>query len=301
MHSIKKAFSSFTSREEHQLRLSTKEHGEVSKNAVVPYKKPADPLLLETTQRCIDVFLASEQPNGEIGGIGYWQTANGYTAIVRHELYSHSHKNVNYLTDALCKVSFHHRNFINEFNDDTLWWGDCLLDVYEIDYKYEHLSTAIDIQRHVGQSVVLPGKHIINGQDMKGAVMWSTRCDEDHVNAITTGLYAELTARLALLTGHRTQDWLERAEQSLDWIFRCRYREHEAIVLDTIKLRGRECVDWTFTYCTGQAIAASVALYLALTHQRQHDALHDYQSMRPAETYLQLARKMASKAMHRPG
>ena len=29
-----------------------------------------------TTQGAIDVFMASKQPNGEIGGIGYWQTAN---------------------------------------------------------------------------------------------------------------------------------------------------------------------------------------------------------------------------------
>ena len=34
----------------------------------------------DVAQQAIDVFLLSSQSNGEIGGIGHWQTANGYTA-----------------------------------------------------------------------------------------------------------------------------------------------------------------------------------------------------------------------------
>ncbi|KAG9719542.1 glycoside hydrolase family 76 protein, partial [Aureobasidium melanogenum] len=250
------------------------------------------------TQGAIDVFMASKQPNGEIGGIGYWQTANGYTCIALRDAWSGSNRNATLLRDRLSTVESHHRHFINEFNDDTLWWGNCLLDAYLTNPDSYYLENARKIWQHVNRSMLSPGQARVRDMDMAGAVMWTTRPNEEQVNAITTGLFSELSARLALLEkpGRETAKMLEAAEKSFAWIERCRYRSHECIVLDTIKLRSQECVDWTFTYCTGQAIAAATAIFAAFSfgHQgsRSHKSPHEY---------LALACNMARKAICRDG
>ena len=47
------------------------------------------PDMPQTTQRAIDMYMLSVKPSGEMGGIGWWQTANGYTAMALHDLWSH--------------------------------------------------------------------------------------------------------------------------------------------------------------------------------------------------------------------
>ncbi|KAJ9627884.1 hypothetical protein H2203_003102 [Taxawa tesnikishii (nom. ined.)] len=227
------------------------------------------------TQRAIDVFLLSKQENGEIGGIGYWQTANGYTAMALHDKWCNSTHNARMLQDLLQKVERHHPNFVNEFNDDTLWWGICLLELSDLTCDPIYIQKAIIIWHHVSRSVISKGQHSVRGKDMEGGVLWTTKPGEDSINTITTGQYAELSARLAMLCSMTdgvldptiqlpsTDDFVQAAERSVEWIIRCRYREHDAIVLDTIHLKSGERVDWTFTYTTGQLIAASAALFAA--------------------------------------
>ncbi|KAL1297738.1 hypothetical protein AAFC00_006277 [Neodothiora populina] len=310
MHSIKDKLYSLKNKADHHqpqapINVPSENDGSASdseKDIVTPVaevvQQHSDPALLAITQHSIDVFLASAQPNGEIGGIGYWQTANGYTAIALHEQWSHPkqrQQNMNYLCRALDSVRSHHRDFINEFNDDTLWWGNCLLDVYSLSPNPEYLEIATRLHAHVSRSVLAEGKHSVNGQDMKGGVMWTTRPGEDQVNSITTGLYAEVSARLSLLAheAQRKKHLLSQAQSSLDWILRCRYRRTEALVLDTIKLKTRECVDWTFTYTTGQAMAACTAIHHALS-SLDHCSPHN-------DDVLEHACAMARKSMIRPG
>lgn len=266
--------------------------------------------LSETTQKAIDVFLYSKQDNGEIGGIGYWQTANGYTAIALRDSWSGSNHNATVLRDVLTRINRHHRDYINEFNDDTLWWAQCLLDFYQSNPDNHSPDTAFRIWAHVHKSMLGRGQATVRGLDMEGAVMWTTRPGEDQTNAITTGLFCELSARLATLNKFPDQheDLLDAAEKSFDWIMRCRYRGvPECIVLDTIKLKSQECVDWTFSYTTGQAIAAASALYTALSqtprsgNRKPGIHVNPAEHEKPAPTYLALACDMARQAMARPG
>ncbi|THY93253.1 hypothetical protein D6C95_05920 [Aureobasidium pullulans] len=168
---------------------------------------------------------------------------------------------------------------------------DNLLDPYYVD-------NAVKIWQHVRRSMLSPGQAKVRDMDMAGAVMWTTRPNEDQVNAITTGLFSELSARLALLQkpGRETAEMLDAAEKSFAWIERCRYRSNECIVLDTIKLKSQECVDWTFTYCTGQAIAAATAIFATLSFGQQGS-----QCNKSPHEYLSLACDMARKAICRNG
>ncbi|THW41213.1 hypothetical protein D6D21_06400 [Aureobasidium pullulans] len=168
---------------------------------------------------------------------------------------------------------------------------DNLLDPYYVD-------NAVKIWQHVRRSMLSPGQAKVRDMDMAGAVMWTTRPNEDQVNAISTGLFSELSARLALLQkpGRETAEMLDAAEKSFAWIERCRYRSNECIVIDTIKLKSQECVDWTFTYCTGQAIAAATAIFATLSFGQQGS-----QCNKSPHEYLSLACNMARKAICRNG
>jgi hypothetical protein len=274
----------------------TPNHGDTANQPDLSSHKELSPHLIHTTQECIDVFLASSRPNGQISGLGYWQTANGYTAIALHDFYSSTDRNMQLLHRRVETVALHHPDLINEFNDDTLWWGHCLLDIYQVDPRPEYIKMAARLHAHVSKSVIPKGAYLIRGMDMGGAVLWTTCEGEDQVNAITTGLYAELSARLALhLDSPPRHKYLRAAEFSLDWVFRCRYNADEALVLDTIKLTTEEFVDWTFTYTTGQAISACVALFETLNT----DVGQQCNGLKTANHYLHLAREMAKNSMHR--
>ncbi|KAL9623165.1 MAG: hypothetical protein Q9160_002480 [Pyrenula sp. 1 TL-2023] len=235
--------------------------------------------LLATTQKAIDIYLLSKEPCGSIKGIGYWQVANGYTAIALHDLWSGSLRYKSVVESALQSIDSTHPNFINEFNDDTLWWALASIAAY---YAYghdnTHLKRARNVHRHVAKYVVKRGEYEVHGMDMEGGVFWTSKPNEQNINAITTGLFAELSAELAVLGADERigvlapdvqfppqpgSHYLPYAWLSLKWIERCRLSDH--IVSDTVKVRDRELIDWIFTYNTGQCIGACTAILKSLT------------------------------------
>lgn len=187
--------------------------------------------------------------------------------------------------------------------------------MYNINSDEWYLNTAKNIWQHVRKFVVPRGKINIHDMDMEGGVFWTSKPDEGHLNSITTGLFAELSARLALIEranpsgseeggssehhgfrdmlksklshgskGASSEEYVQTAKQCLGWILRCRYRPRDAIVLDTIRTKIRELVDWTFSYNTGVAMGVCSLLY-QLTKDQE---------------YLTLACNLARKAMVRP-
>ncbi|KAK7899844.1 hypothetical protein LTR67_003589 [Exophiala xenobiotica] len=249
---------------------------------------------LNITQPAIDVFLASKQDDGQIDGLVYWQVANGYTAIALHDAWSNTSSNTDVLEDLVSKVQNEQQDCINVYNDDTMWWSIGLLELYEVTQNVTHLTVAGDIWNHVRNSVISPGEHVVNGVDMAGGVIWTTKPNETQVNAITTGLFSELSARLSLIYNDASarEVLLGYAIFSLDWILRCRYIEDDFVVLDHIDIATNQTVDSTYTYNTGQAIAASVAIYDAIK-------VNNSDPLSNAHTYLDLAGEMALYSMNR--
>ncbi|KIX07638.1 uncharacterized protein Z518_02291 [Rhinocladiella mackenziei CBS 650.93] len=253
---------------------------------------------LAITQQAIGIFLASKQDNGQIAGISYWQTANGYTAIALHDSWSHTTGNVEILHDLLSKVEDGQKNYINEFNDDSMWWAMCMLETYNLAQDPNHLRVARSIWTHVRDYVVPPRRYIIDDNDMEGGVMWTSKPNETQLNAITAGLFSELSARLACLheDAASRQKHLDFAIGSLSWILRCRFVPDQYLVLDHIDLDTGQKTDWTFTYNTGQAIAASIAVYDVMNQNNT-----DQSQSSNGRVYLDLACNMARRAMTRPG
>ena len=253
----------------------------------------------KTSQRAIDIYMLSKKPNGGMGGIGWWQSANGYTAMALHDVWSSNHGNAPRNYDILARIirqcDSNHPGLINAFNDDTLWWAMLCMHMYAIKRDDWFLKKAEAIWEHVRKSVCGRGEVSFNGNDMEGAVFWTTRPGEEQINAITSGLFAELSMRLALLKTNGDQirepssksnqptraEYIEAARCSLGWVLRCRYRPRRGIVLDHIKLKKNKAVDWIFTYNTGVALGVCALLYEATRE----------------EEYMTLACHMAYKAM----
>ena len=80
-----------------------------------------------------------------------------------------------------------------------------------------------------------------------------------------------------------SEQLVEAAKASFEWIVRYRFREQDSIVLDSIKRKAQEVVDWTFSCITGQLIVVCTALYI-VTNDRAYISL----PTRMAETSMQL-------------
>jgi len=109
-------------------------------------------------------------------------------------------------------------------------------------------------------------------------------------------LFSELSARLASLQDDASsrQALLDFATYSLSWILRCRFVPDQFLVLDHIDLATGQTTDWTFTYNTGQAMAAATAIYDTLKRFPT-----DQVQFADPGGYLELACDMARNAMVR--
>ncbi|KAF2863113.1 glycoside hydrolase family 76 protein [Piedraia hortae CBS 480.64] len=248
---------------------------------------PSPANLSEITQRAIDMALLSLQNDGEIGGIGWWQTANAFTAIALHDIWSSTKHNYARVAEAMRKCEARRPGLINEFNDDTLWFAVCCCHMYRLGGDSWFLDTARGVWQHVYRTKSVCGKGQMRFQDhdMEGGCYWTTRPDEGQINSISSGLYAELSLRLAdVLGGGSREQYVDAAHCSLSWILRCRYRPDEAVVLDGFLTKDGTSNDWTFTYTTGVVLGVCSLLY-----KESCD-----------EGYLKLACHIAHRAMRNP-
>ncbi|RMZ90282.1 hypothetical protein DV736_g2485, partial [Chaetothyriales sp. CBS 134916] len=247
---------------------------------------------LDITTQAVNVFLASQKDDGTIAGIGYWQIGNGYSAMILHELWSQTASFVSLIRNSVKAIESTHPGFINEYNDDSMWWAMANLELFKLTNDAAYLECAHNIWSHVKQYRLSKGEIFFHGMDMEGAVHWTSRDNETQLNTITTGLFAELSARLSsYCSGDDSKNMTSLAKGSLSWIRRCRFDQQHYVVLDTIDYGTGEEKNWTFTYTTGQTIAASTAIYETLISSRENGGSSDF---------LELACDLALSAMHHP-
>ncbi|KAF2486254.1 glycosyl hydrolase family 76-domain-containing protein [Neohortaea acidophila] len=222
------------------------------------------PDIKATAHEAIDVYLSNRKPDGTIEGIGWWQCANGFTAIADQDRWLGDEKYYDSLADSLrrCEQINSPHGFVNDFNDDSCWWAICCVRLYGVKRDRWFLSQARAVWGHVKQYQLAPQQRFFQGKDMAGAVLWTSKAGEDSINAISTALFAELGLRLALEHDDPlTEARIDAARHALGWILRSRYRSHEGVVLDHIKLDSQQAIDWTFTYNTGVTLSSLALLY----------------------------------------
>lgn len=175
-------------------------------------------------------------------------------------------------------------------------WGICCIHVYNIGGDTWFLDKARGIYHYIRSkdSVCGRGQKYCCDMDMEGGCYWTTKPDEGYLNSISTGLFAELCARLALVEGthgggdgrvgggdqterhpHLSKlrhilggsdgtsqrkpggdEYMESARCSLGWILRCVYRPNDAVVMDGLQTKKQTITNWTFTYVSQSGLLA---------------------------------------------
>ena len=237
--------------------------------------------------------------DGCIKGLYYWQAAHAYSAIILHDKWSGRAPSLkNTIWNQFVAVRGGTPFFMVQDSDDNLWWALALLDfctTYTDTRKTSrHVSCRLaqKIAEHVKKSVVPPAKYTVQDHDMGGAVLKSNKTSEDETMSLTTGLYAELLARLAMLDISRParQQHLNGALASFNCLADVFTVDSGAGVTAWAYLKGNRMSETVYKQSTGQGISAAVAVV------RYHWTVHKEYTKHPA---LNWACRLAREAMAR--
>ena len=192
---------------------------------------------------------------GLFNGTGWWNSANGITALAlaSRDLHTHDYDRIFENTFRAAPKRF--PSFLNEFYDDEGWWALAWLDVYAVRHDRRYLATA--------QAIF---------SDMSGG--WSDTCgggiwwkkNAHYKNAIANELFLSVAARLALLhkgeERARYLDWAQREEQ---WFLKSGMLNEQSLVNDGLDDACHNNGRTTWTYNQG-VILAGLLDYSKLTH-----------------------------------
>ncbi|CAE6387335.1 unnamed protein product [Rhizoctonia solani] len=213
--------------------------------------------------------------NYELNGLGYWGSANTWSAMALKDKATGNQANRGIVSDALGNNIYWHPHYYKyEYNDDAMWWGTANIYAYRAYKDNVLLGYAVDNWNEVSKYVVTAahaaaGKHPLKtgtlkgtcgGTTMAGGVFWRTTANDMGMNAITTGLYMTLSAYLAEATGD--SKYTNAAILSANWIKNHRYSTSAKIVLDSIN--SADCTtsadSFTFTYNSGKFVEGLAVL-----------------------------------------
>lgn len=183
---------------------------------------------------------------------GWWNSANALTAIIDNARVSgmDSYEYViarTYNTNS----SAWDGNFINDYNDDTAWWGLAWVDAYDLTGVSDYLTTAEADANHINQYW---------DSTCGGGVWWSD--SETYKNAITNALYVELNAALHNRIPGDTV-FLQRAEAGWTWFQNSGMINSSNMINDGLTSACANNGETAWSYNQGVPLAALTELYKA--------------------------------------
>ncbi|THG95207.1 hypothetical protein EW026_g6407 [Hermanssonia centrifuga] len=228
--------------------------------------------------------------NGQFNGIGYWQSANVWSALAIQDEVIGSTTNEAAVTNGLNTAfslysdydQFGVGHFISPMTAYLIsiftikqfglilvlrWWATAAVYAYRAYGDTNLLAHAVAVWNHVTTYVVTPAaassgtlatksftvSGTCDGVTMAGGVFWRSTTDDQGINSITTGLYVTLSAYLGEIYGD--SKYTNAAIASANWIKNLNINSGD-IVLDTVN--GHDCTrspsSWLFTYNSGKYI-----------------------------------------------
>ncbi|KAI6707997.1 glycosyl hydrolase [Diplocarpon mali] len=174
---------------------------------------------------------------------------------------------------------------VSDFNDDQLWWCLAMIRAYQNYGHQELLDQSIRQWRAIGANAQLfardQGAAVAKGGleraspipadcDVDGAVYWSSQ-SQSGLNAISTGLYAQVGAWLWALTGD--QAFRGPTDSALGWLQRKMLDPKTGVmVVDGLTPDGCKPNPGALTYNTGVYIGALTSMYMTSRDARYLDA-----------------------------
>ncbi|HEY3869084.1 MAG TPA: glycoside hydrolase family 76 protein [Actinocrinis sp.] len=143
-------------------------------------------------------------------------------------------------------------NFISNATDDSEWWGLAWLDAYNLTGNQAYLNTAVAIANYVNT--------LWDPSSCGGGVWWNT--DRTYKNAVTNGLWVELTASLHNSISGDTA-WLAKANTAWNWYLGSGLIDSSGLVNDGLTSSCTNNGQTVWSYNQGLAIGAAVAMWHA--------------------------------------
>lgn len=265
------------------IRSSTSSPAAVLPSAVSPSNNAAYSAVAKAAITALQPFYNTA--NYHWTNVGGWIAANAYNDIMDFDLYT---KSTTYessygaalLTIATSTDAQGQVLSTDGFNDDQLWWCLAMLRAYQNYGHKELLTQSIKQWRAIGANAQVfksdqgttPNKAglarnipIAATCDVDGAVYWSSQPDSS-LNAISTGLYAQVGAWLLQLTGDNT--FRAATDSALGWLERMMLNADTGIMnIDSYTMNGCEKHFGSLTYNTGVYIGALSRMYLVTGEQ----------------------------------
>jgi predicted alpha-1,6-mannanase (GH76 family) len=216
------------------------------------------------------------QYNMETGlfrGTGWWNSANGITALADASRTLHTHQYDILFENTLQKAQQKFPQFRNEYYDDEGWWALAWLDVYDLKHDRRYLQMA--------QSIF---SDMTGGwNDSCGGGLWWKK-NERYKNAIANELFLAAAAHLASVTkGGDRAKYLDWAEREWRWFRNSGMINSDFLINDGLDSACHNNGRTTWSYNQGVILDGLVAL----------------KQVRSDESSMTYVRNIASAAMSR--
>ncbi|KAA8899737.1 glycosyl hydrolase family 76-domain-containing protein [Sphaerosporella brunnea] len=188
--------------------------------------------LSDIAAAAIRKLMGMRKDDGSFDDIGWWQTANAYTAATAYDRYRGGKTFHNEVTGGISSLiqkgpgsefAMRGPGLRNEFNDDSLWWTLTCLDATEtygngrFQAEGQNLWKWVKDTSFITQTGIAPNMggvqrtYALSDQcSLEHGVYWTSNVDETYVNSITTGLMMQASARLGTVdTALKNQHWLK--------------------------------------------------------------------------------------------
>ena len=198
---------------------------------------------------------AYDKDSGLFQGTGWWNSANGISALVNASRALHSSEFDPIFENTFTQAQRRNPGFLNEFYDDEGWWALAWLDVYELrgGKRYLEASQSIFSDMTAGWS-----------DTCSGGIWWKK--NERYKNAIANELFLSVAVRLAANTRGRSRarylDWAQKEEH---WFVASGMINADSLINDGLDSTCHNNQKTTWTYNQG-VILTGLSGLAALQH-----------------------------------
>jgi predicted alpha-1,6-mannanase (GH76 family) len=179
-----------------------------------------------------------DRDTGLFRGTGWWNSANGISALSRVSRDLHTHAFDSIFRNTFVVAQRKSPDFLNEFYDDEGWWALAWLDVYQLrgGARYLGMSESIFADMTAGWS------------DTCGGGIWWKK-NERYKNAIANELFLSVAVRLAeTTTGPARARYLEWAEKEERWFVSSGMINAQGLINDGLddSCRNNQKTTWSY-------------------------------------------------------